>query len=209
MGIAFDELWESANEFAIFGSFGLVKKASDIDIFTVSNIASEIGKELDLICLDEEAVLKAEWLESELANHIAMYGTWLKGEPTWVNKVAITSNTVLSKRKRIVSYLAGLHRSWKRLSPPFQHKHSVLLRRQLQRLEMLRSGQSTPPTFILDEAWEQDSRKNDRMSSQISILGIDEGLLEFCFDVLEANCAAPRNTVDNSRRRQKGSTSTD
>jgi predicted nucleotidyltransferase len=165
------QCFSEASEIVIFGSMsvGLERLASDIDLLCIGRRDFTLKTHsLDLIALKVETTTSAGWLESELASHIAEYGTWLKGSPEWCSEVQIGQNAISEKRRRIAAFMKALPNSWSGLDEVFRVKYSVKLRRETQRLLLLEKGVSVPPTRVLDDCWSGISRSpcevHDRLS---------------------------------------------
>ena len=137
------------------------RKDSDWDIVAIGHDIPRRKRGLiDLIPIDQDSVLSPQWVESELASHIKYHGVWLKGEPgPWVAKVAITSKTLSTKAQRLRYRLNLMERSWELLSPVARSRYLKLLRRDLQRFNLLAHGAPVPPSPILDADWEISSNR--------------------------------------------------
>ena len=162
------KLLERADEVAVFGSFAMNGDLSrkDVDIFAVGDFKGRITSCVDLMVVSKSQLSSAEWLESEVAGHIAKYGKWLKGTPEWACQAATTKETVLSKARRIESHLKGLRKNWRYMGGKYRDKHLTAIRRHLQRLECLINGQFVPPSKLLDESWK--SKKADGWITELN-----------------------------------------
>src|SRR5687767_14264120 len=74
-------LFRQASEIIVFGSraVGVHSRDSDLDVLVVGGVGKLKGKGLDMIRVAPDHVKTPEWLESELAAHVASYGVWLSG----------------------------------------------------------------------------------------------------------------------------------
>jgi len=147
---------EESVEIVVFGSVaaGLERPDSDIDIFCVSKREFKLKTDrLDLIVMPVEATRVSLWLQSELACHIAEYGTWIKGPSRWRTEAQIGHKAIDAKCRRIGAFLRALPDSWTTLDEGFRVKYSVKLRRETQRLLLMERGTPVPPTRILDSCW--------------------------------------------------------
>jgi predicted nucleotidyltransferase len=150
------ECFEQASEVIIFGSMsaGLERPDSDIDVLCVAGCNYKLKTDLlDLIVVPSGVTKSRAWLESELATHVAQYGTWIKGTPRWKNDARIGQKAVNDKRRRLSAFMRSLQNSWAKLEECFRLKYSTKLRRETQRLILLERGIPVPPTRILDHSW--------------------------------------------------------
>jgi Nucleotidyltransferase domain len=145
---------DQASEIIVFGSMstGLEREDSDMDVLCVSSFDYKLkSKPLDLIVVSRGAMESSVWLQTELANHIAKYGTWIKGSSQWRDKVHIGPKTVWEKRRRVSAFMRSLQESWFRLEECFRLKYSTKVRRETQRLMLLERNIPVPPTRVLDQ----------------------------------------------------------
>lgn len=155
MGVAWSDLCRSSDEIVLFGSraAGLAGPASDWDLLCVGSSRAIDAPGLDLVWISRSALHAKSWLTSELAGHVARYGRWLHGGPTWTGHVAPSPEAVERKGRRVTSRLTALERAWPLLAPSHRRKRLTLLRRDLQRHALLAAGRVVPPTALLDAAW--------------------------------------------------------
>ncbi|MFL6303336.1 MAG: nucleotidyltransferase domain-containing protein [Candidatus Sulfotelmatobacter sp.] len=148
-------LFSSANQIIVFGSFAakLSSPLSDLDVVCIGEGTRFKNRFLDLCWVSEEDVCKDEWLGSELAGHVAKYGVWLSGRNDWRDATFTGDAAIERKRRRILSLSRTVSRLWEQLHPIFRTQYNVTIRRELQRLQMLESNISIPPTRLLDEKW--------------------------------------------------------
>jgi len=152
------QYWLSgASEVIVFGSMsvGLNRPDSDIDVLCIGGDEGKVKtNELDLIAVSVEATRSRAWLQSELASHVAEYGTWIKGSPTsWRSEVGIGPTVAMEKRRRVSAFMTAIPKSWLKLEERFRVKFSTKLRRETQRLILLERSVPIPPTRILDCSW--------------------------------------------------------
>ena len=98
--IGVEEFVECASEVVVFGSvaMGLQKTDSDVDLLCFSDRHYKRKSNfLDLIIVPRQCSQDAEWLESELATHVARYGRWIKGAGAWKEKARIGREVVEHK----------------------------------------------------------------------------------------------------------------
>jgi hypothetical protein len=159
-GLDWSLVANQSTELVVFGSqaAGLQTPFSDLDVLVVGKHG--IGLQLprlrgiDLVFRTEHEILSADWLKSELAGHIAVYGRWLQGPGQWRNKVlaarADDNEAAEAKRRRILRLAEALCNHWERLTPNFRRRNLMTLRREEQRLQLIQSGMAVPPTRLLD-----------------------------------------------------------
>ncbi len=146
----------NASQVVIFGSTsaGLQTSKSDLDVFCVGDTAFKFKSAwLDLTVSTRAEVESADWLGSELANHIGCYGIWLRGNPDWRDGIRIGDHAIDRKRRRIKAFMRHLPLAWDDLESGYRAKYGIKLRRETQRLILLESGVPVPPTVLLDNLW--------------------------------------------------------
>jgi hypothetical protein len=111
----------------------------------------------DLIWVTPEERRSRAWLTGELAGHVAQWGQWLAGEPTWKDSANPGPEACLGKRLRITRRVSAWERSWSLCRPRLRARYALRLRRDLQRHEMLLHGQAVPPSAMLDQDWHEQS----------------------------------------------------
>ena len=162
--LSWADVSRSASEIIAFGSraAGVNRKASDLDVLFVGDGVRRMkGFGLDVVCISSVELASPNWLDSELAGHISKYGIWLKGSGQWRNQVFIGSEAESKKERRLVSLVRSVKRSWPRLHPAFQFKYRLTIRRELQRLTLLRAAVPIPPTPVLDADWQAGKSERD------------------------------------------------
>lgn len=154
----------------LFGSrqAGLGSPSSDWDILCVSSRGvdgprlrrevPEFGR-LDIVFISIERVLSIDWLGSELAGHIAAHGSLLSGNEAWTSKVMQSKNAIAKKKGLLRFRIDAAERYFALLSPPYQHRITTLIRRDLQRLDCLQSGIPVPSSPVLDQYWDEDGHR--------------------------------------------------
>jgi hypothetical protein len=151
-----DLLGQSMIEIIVFGSraAGVSGEHSDLDVLCIGNMkARRRTRKLDLICMQRNEYSSSGWLGSELGFHVANYGLWLKGEPSWISSAFASPGAISRKRERIVRLTSNVVNSWEKLHPVFRQRFPVTLRRELQRLHFLLNNVPVPPTPLLDRDW--------------------------------------------------------
>jgi hypothetical protein len=158
IGLSWAAIEPGASEIVLFGSraTGVFDVHSDWDLLLVTECLSLTvhSAEIDLLCASPAHVMSHDWLQSELASHIAVYGRWLLGRGEWRRYARVSPSTADRKRAAIQSQLAQLRRFWPELLPGAQARHIRRLRREVQRLQLLREQEPIPPTHQLDRAWD-------------------------------------------------------
>jgi hypothetical protein len=157
-------IFHDCDEIVLFGSRSSqpTSSTSDWDVLCISERRPEVprhlttmkgGYVLDLVWLTRDDLRSNSWSGSELANHIAKYGSWLRGAGDWRANVTIAKAAIASKRRRVEIRIAFQRKYGEVLLPPYRMKHFTLLRRELQRLSCLQRGIPVPPSPHLDVDW--------------------------------------------------------
>jgi len=154
-GIDWDDLQSECDQIVLFGSraVGAETKHSDVDLLCVGFGRRLKTEEVDLVWYTPEFILSPKWLGSELASHIAAFGVWLHGHDNWSKYVKVSEDAIDFKRHLICRRIAAMQRTWQHLAPDYRVKHVVKLRRDLQRLVIMKAGRAIPATPILDDEW--------------------------------------------------------
>src|SRR4029077_17192209 len=95
---------------------------------------------LDLICISRSELTSEAWLKSELAAHISKYGVWISGNGEWRTQASVGQSALDRKERRLASLVGNVSRAWYRLDPTFQRAYRTTIRRELQRLLLLRNA---------------------------------------------------------------------
>jgi len=202
--------FDESTEVIVFGSMslGLERPDSDIDVLCVGSHEFKLKTDaVDLVGVPIGQVGRSPWFESELASHIAEYGTWIKGSSHWACKAKIGQHALDNKRRRITAFLRSLPGVWLRLDEGFRVKYSVKLRRETQRLLLMERGTPVPPTKILDSFWNTVSKSpfdvHDRLRrlTPCSHSQFIEDLLDRIDTHFSAVQTAPRHLPSESLRR--------
>lgn len=144
---------EMATDKVIFGSFalGLNSSSSDLDVFGIGESRTHYKTQnIEIMLLPEHDAFSSLWLESELACHIAAFGVALGRTPDWFLLARTGEGAILRKSRRIEAYLSALERHWSQLGSSVKSRYQKKLRRELQRLSLLKAGKPIPPTPLLD-----------------------------------------------------------
>ena len=159
LGLTCDAIEQTASQVVLFGSraAGVADENSDWDLLVVGEGRSIHARQVDLIRIPPAAVQSARWLGSELAAHVATYGRWLFGPDEWRARARVSPEAVTQKRDSVEFQLGELGRLWPFLLPAARARHLTRLRREVQRLEVMRGGHAVPPGRYLDLAWKQCS----------------------------------------------------
>jgi predicted nucleotidyltransferase len=149
--LTYSSRWENAEEVVLFGSraVGCEHIDSDYDILIIGQGKRLKKGRLDVICISPERSLRRSWLGSELANHIARFGIWLKGEGSWRSSVFVSEASVITKREHILVRLATLFARKKQLHGNYLLSALEPVVLDLYRLECLLKGEPVPPAPIL------------------------------------------------------------
>jgi hypothetical protein len=144
----------------VFGSraVGIHTRTSDLDVLVVGASDGRIKRSgLDLVAVSPRRRESSEWLKSELAGHISAYGVWILGSGDWRSQAVSGNEAVTQKERRLTSLVKSVSRLWTQLHPALQSKYSLTIRREFQRLGLLRQSVPIPPTRILDSWWNVNS----------------------------------------------------
>ena len=158
-GRGFDiRLFTPYQQVILFGSraAGCAHSSSDWDILLIGGSCRlPQVPNFDLVTiahLDGESALR--WHSTELAVHVRRYGVWLVGAPPeeWL----MDFQRVVNRKHHLVGVRIRTLRSvWGSLSRVRRDRELILLRRELQRLGLLRQGEPVPPRQVLDDAWDR------------------------------------------------------
>jgi hypothetical protein len=167
-GLSWAELEDRASEVVLFGSraSGVATAESDWDLLLVGRGRSLHTDAVDLIWVPPDRLCDPQWLGSELANHVVAYGVWLHGRGWWREYVFAAPGEIKRKQAALQFQLAELRHVWLAMLPGAQARHLRRLRRGMQRLRMLRSGLTVPPTAFLDQSW----RKSGSPPEELELL---------------------------------------
>jgi hypothetical protein len=185
--IQWPELSTRAFEIVAFGSraLGVNEKSSDLDVLVVGGAARRIkSTALDLICIPHSDLASEAWLTSELATHISQYGVWIVGSGEWRIHASIGQSALDRKERRLVSLVRSAGRAWHRLHVTFQIKYCTTIRRELQRMSLLRKAIPIPPTPVLDNNWCDNQTTLDLIEVAHSV-SLDPRSKRFLLDYLE------------------------
>lgn len=161
-GLSWAQLTQRCEQIVLFGSraAGVARADSDFDLLCVVREKDSITREdrrvtpgIDLVWVSLERLATQEWLGSELAQHVAAFGIWLHGQSDWGHSVFASRQAVLKKAAQIQDRIMALLPRWEHLLPSYHRKYSRLVRRDLQRLQLLSQGKPVPCSPILDRAW--------------------------------------------------------
>jgi hypothetical protein len=163
--------FEQSSEVVVFGSMsaGLDMPDSDMDVLCIGGNEFKLKTDaLDLIVTSAASTENGTWLESELASHVAKYGTWIKGSPSqWTRNVRVGPRAIAEKRRRVSAFMRALPGSWSKLEECFRAKYSTKLRREIQRLLLLERSVPIPPTRLLDYSWASMSKSPTELHERL------------------------------------------
>lgn len=175
-GMTYEDVVDASTEVVIFGSraVDMHRPDSDLDVLLVDPKTGPLRVAgVDFVILRSEELASSFWLGSELASHIAEYGKWIKGFGSWRYRVRISDRAAMRKQARIVGLLMRAPKWWSKLHPVFQTKYKLTIRRELQRLDLLRRKTPVPPTFTLDSDWDQRRSANDCLVKVVATLPLN------------------------------------
>jgi hypothetical protein len=165
-GMTYEDVVDASTEAVIFGSraVGMHRPNSDLDVLLVDAKTDRLRVAgVDCVILRSEELTSSLWLGSELASHIAEYGKWIKGFGFWRHQVRISDRAAMRKQARLVGLLMRGPKWWSKLHPVFHTKYRLTIRRELQRLDLLRRKTPVPPTCTLDSEWDRHSSASDHL----------------------------------------------
>jgi predicted nucleotidyltransferase len=163
-GLSYDAIASNAIEFIVFGSraAGWNKPGSDWDLLIVGEPPSDSVDGIEVITLSPQELDTSAWLESELANHVASEGTWLKGSGHWRAMVRISETTIERKRAKTQTQASTFLRLRDAQGPAKKSHYAARIRRNLQRLDLLARNERIATNPELNAAWsglDQPARK--------------------------------------------------
>jgi hypothetical protein len=160
-GLSWDDLWGRAEQVILFGSYasGCESAQSDIDLICVGDGQRVASKELHLLWVQSSVVNDPDWVTTEIGGHVAQYGQWLKGSCNFARAKPASPRTIARKLHKIADRAGVLGEKWTRLSKPYRASERLKLRRDIQRLAVLRTGRAVPPSPVLDSAWAKEVDK--------------------------------------------------
>jgi hypothetical protein len=156
VGLSPRTLGQRASEVVLFGSraAGMAGATSDWDILLVGHGTSVHSGHADVVWIPPEQLTRDSWLGSELANHVAAYGRWVRGPGSWRRDVFCSFEAAAEKERAVAVQLTELRRVWPHLLDGAKARHARRVRRDVQRLRLLQARTAVPPTAMLDQAWE-------------------------------------------------------
>ena len=151
LGWSLETLEAVAESVILFGSraAGVANARSDWDILCVGHGATTKSKSVDVVWVSPLKLQSSKWLGSELASHVARFGKTIRGKLEWRSAVRVEESAVSKKARRIERRLCCLSDVWQLLSVDFRKKHSILVHRDLCRLDCLYAHEPVPPTALL------------------------------------------------------------
>ena len=178
-GVDLRKLASEASQVVLFGSWavGLQRPESDIDLLCVGDGKRHKTAKVDLVWISPKFGKSTKWRQSELGNHIIKYGKWLVGSNEWGDDVRVSSQSLQFKRSLIRSRGSQLMRRWDHLSQDYRGKHAVKIRRDIQRLVLMKSGNAVPASPQLDALWAattKEERNVERLLQTICELDLIE-----------------------------------
>ncbi len=142
-----------SSEIVVLGSYavGCERIDSDIDILFVGNGKRNKTRKLDFIWIKPDKVNQKSWLGSELANHVASYGLWLKGDGAWRRKVFVSETSISRKKEAIYVRLIHLYLKRSKYRPYSMKKLSIKVLLDFYRLYLLTDKKAIPPTKMIND----------------------------------------------------------
>ena len=160
-GISWRSLLRRAKQIVVYGSHatGATRGTSDLDLLCVGKGRRYKSKYLHIIWIPESKLESRRWRGSELATHLAAYGKWIKGENTWAKSSRPSRYAIGLITKRVLARTEALQDFWNALLPVYRTKQIDRLRRDVQRLVMMKHGKAPVAAGTLDWEWRRSRRK--------------------------------------------------
>lgn len=157
-GLDWNRLCEQARQIVVYGSRATSAhgRTSDLDLLCIGVGDRFKSKRLHIIWVPESRLRQKRWLGSELATHVAAYGQWIKGENDWAYSTRPNAHALRLVRKRVKGRATAIRQNWEFLLPHLRAKQVTRLRRDLQRLLMMREGNPPVASGTLDTRWYED-----------------------------------------------------
>ncbi|MEL7370900.1 MAG: nucleotidyltransferase domain-containing protein [Myxococcota bacterium] len=152
---------------------------SDWDVLVLAPRVSDFHRHrwahVDLITVRWPSPNPQRWLTSELAVHVSAFGKLIHDHDIrdhdiwdhadWTKHVDVDAAThlkIMRTQKRMTAYTNAAPN----LSSPVLKRRSVMLRRDFQRIDALRTKGIVPPSAWLDDEWRQRSHSARRCMMQ-------------------------------------------
>jgi len=155
LGLTFEGLAQAASQIILFGSraAGMARETSDWDLLCIGSGRPVRSRAADIVWVRPEILDTQRWLGCELASHVAAYGRWLRGPDDWRCRARISPAAIERKIAAVRIQSGELQRLWPCLLIPARERHARRLRREVQRVNLMRAGTAVPPARRLDELW--------------------------------------------------------
>ncbi len=156
-GTSLEVLSRTADCVVLFGSRSarVDRNGSDWDLLCVGDGKTRKSPSLDLVWIAPKRIHSIDWRRSELAGHVATFGTVLSGDFTWRATVERSDDPAVRKATRLSLRVRILTKDWTRLAVAFRQKHIRFLSNDLVRLAFLSRHEAVPPTPILESRHEK------------------------------------------------------
>jgi predicted nucleotidyltransferase len=160
-------------EIILLGSYaaGCERADSDIDILFVGDGKRKKTRKLDFIWIKPDKINQKSWLGSELANHVASYGLWIKGDGTWRQKVFISETSISRKKEAIYVRLIHLYLKRHKYRQYSIQKLFIKVLLDFYRLYLLTSKKAIPPTKMVSDRIKNQKRNLISLMLNDSYLG--------------------------------------
>lgn len=185
-----------AHELVIFGSVarGVDGPTSDLDVLAIGAATRARSRSVDFVAISRERISERWWLGSELAGHVARYGIWLRGTPSWRESAFVSDWSIRKKSARILALLSELYVRRHILSSLHITRYAERVVLELARLELLQRRAFITAT---------DELRDDLIANDFAVVDAATELLGApCSLMLEEvlDChwtTRPRATVDS------------
>jgi hypothetical protein len=158
----------------LFGSCAAncYSERSDVDILCVGSGRRFKTYRLDIVWISAARTCDRGWLGSELGQHIAAYGVHLYGNAPCGDNAYPSDESIARKTAVIRERSAAFARFHYILSPRRAVRYAIRIRRDIQRLGLLRAGRAVPPSPMLDEMWNIRSNPCEELQNELAALGV-------------------------------------
>jgi len=92
----------------------------------------------------------------------------------------------MRKEARIVGLLMCAPKWWSKLHPVFHTKYKLTIRRELQRLDLLRQRIPVPPTLTLDTDWVQHGSARDSLLEVAATLPLNPLAFDLAKSIIDS-----------------------
>lgn len=170
---------------------------SDIDLLCVGHGMRVKTTGVDILWITPDRLKGKSWLGSELASHIGAYGRCVRGRAEWLGSTFVSEQAVNRKIEAVRRRAAAIRFFGPQLDERRLVSYVRRLRRDVQRLEVLRAGVGVPATPMLDAQWSRFDNAADWMVRTLDDIRVQvsDALMRGCVldaEVGGAGSSSPR-----------------